>query len=312
MSDRKIPKITASRVRYIKLGGGGMWENECFEKGIIRMGFGTVEHFDICRHGQWNDLARRYEDEGKQKGKATENSNQVKVFFEDDGSILWITFSRRLLWWAFSDGTAAVEPHPDGGGTFRQVCGQWKFSDLLGKPLRMDGLSGGLTQLQGYRGTSCDVGETDYVLRRINGVRLPVVEEAEALSKRLQDKIIEMLRKLTPKDFELLVSLVFSGSGWRRLGVVGKTEKTVDMELILPSTGEYAFVQVKSKASQTEFDEEYVEAFEGMSQFGRMFYVYHTGEISCDKQGVTVIGPTRFSEMVLDAGLTSWLIGRVS
>jgi hypothetical protein len=42
----------------------------------------------------------------------------------------------------------------------------------------------------------------------------------------------------------MLVDLVFANSGWRRIGRVGKTQKTVDIELMLPTTGERAFVQV--------------------------------------------------------------------
>ena len=37
--------INPARVRYIKLGGGGSWEQECLEKGIIRIGFGAVQTF---------------------------------------------------------------------------------------------------------------------------------------------------------------------------------------------------------------------------------------------------------------------------
>lgn len=309
----QLDAISTSRIRYIKLGEGGRDDDECFEKNIIRIGFGSAQHFDICSAGQWNLLAERYLNEGKTRGKAKESANQLRTFFEDDGSLLWITFSRRLLWWAFIEGSSAAQCHEDKRGTYRRVRDCWRSVDIFESPLHMDGLSGHLTQLAGYPGTSCQVKDVDYVLRRINGKRLPVVAEAESLSEQLRVKIVQMLRLLKkPEDFELLVDLVFSGSGWRRQGVVGKNEKTVDMVLVLPTTGERAFIQVKSTARQTEFDNEYREAFAKMAQFGRMFYVYHTGEIICTEPGVTIIGPDRFAEMVLDAGLSSWLIRRVS
>lgn len=56
------------------------------------------------------------------------------------------------------------------------------------------------------------------------------------------------MRLLTLQDFELLVALVFANSGWRRAGQVGNTQKTVDIELMLPTTGERAFLQIKSAA----------------------------------------------------------------
>ncbi|MEX0828557.1 MAG: hypothetical protein WD005_06380 [Haliea sp.] len=305
--------VCASRVRYIKLGEGGSDEKECFKNGILKIGFGSEVHFELCENGKWKELEEQYRAEGRKRGKPKEFANQVREFFEDDGKTLWITFSGRQLWWAFVDGEVSAKPCDENSwGTFRPVRGEWKSTDIHGNALHMDSLSGRLTQLAAYRGTSCKVKEFDYVLRRINGERLPVVREAEQLSKRLQGKIVEMVRLLAPQDFELLTDLVFSGSGWRRQGVVGKNEKTVDMVLVLPTTGERAFIQVKSTARQTEFDNEYREAFTNMAQFGRMFYVYHTGEIACTDPGVTTIGPDRFAEMVLDAGLSSWLIQRVS
>lgn len=299
-------------VRYIKLGRAGGWENECLSDGTVRLGFKTAEFFDDCSKGRWDVLASRYRADKRSPGKVTETVNQVRSFFEDDGSTYWITFSRRLMWWCQIDPSSFPYPHPSGHGSVRATQGGWRSVDELGQPLHMDGLSGALTQLAGYRGTSCRVSASEYAYRRITGRRLPVVLEAERLSEELRLSVVSMLRHLTPSDFELLVDLVFSASGWRRLGVVGKTEKTIDMELELPTTGERAFVQVKSKATQREFDDEYLEAFQSMAQTSRMFFVYHTGEIACDVRGITLLGPDRFARMVMDAGLVSWLIRRVS
>lgn len=57
--------------------------------------------------------------------------------------------------------------------------------------------------------------------------------------------IVDMMRFLNPYDFELLVELVFAQSGWQRISSSGGTQKTIDLELYLPSTKDYAFVQVK-------------------------------------------------------------------
>ncbi|CAA6603792.1 conserved hypothetical protein [Rhodospirillaceae bacterium LM-1] len=314
--------VTASRVRYIKLGQGGIWESECFEKGIIRLGFRTETHFDICKNGDWEALTEKFHASGRTKGVATNFSNQVKAFFEDDG-ILWITFSHNKLRWAFADKDEPIACHHDKDGTFRKVKIRWNDSDINDKPLHMDDISGRITRLAAFRGASSEIRDKEdieYIIRRINGMRFQAAGEAKELCHALCGKIVLMMRKLTPKDFELLVDLVFSGSGWRRQSVVGETQKTVDMVLQLPTTGERAFVQVKSSANQTNFNEEYLEAFQNMKQFGRMFFVYHTvdgkenppREISCADPSVTIIGPEKFAQMVLDAGLTSWLINRVS
>ncbi len=91
-------------------------------------------------------------------------------------------------------------------------------------------------------------------MRRINGELLPKVKQAKEAAEELKRSIPPLMRLLTWQDFELLVDLVFANSGWRRLGTVGNTEKTLDIDIILPSTGERAFVQIKSAATETELD----------------------------------------------------------
>jgi hypothetical protein len=248
--------------------------------------------------------------EGKDKGTATRFTNETRIFFEDDGSILWITFIGERLCWGFLD-PAAAKPHPDGDGVFRTVKGGWRYTDLRGEPLTQDRLSGALIKLAAYRGTSCDVDVAEYAVRRINGLKTPEVEQAIQALKEMRLAVLGMIKLLGPKDFETLVDLVFSISGWRRQGIVGKTQKTLDLDLILPSTGERAFVQVKSETNSAELAD-YVARFEGLELFNRMFFVYHSGNAATDHERVIVIGPEKLAEMSVDAGLATWLIRKVS
>ncbi len=124
----------------------------------------------------------------------------------------------------------------------------------------------------------------------------------------MKKSTLELMRRLEPRDFELLVDLVFTTSGWRRVGIVGKTQKTLD--LTLPSTGERAFVQVKAKTTSQELAED-VAAIED-SPFNRMFYVFHSGEAATGDERVTVIGPEQLADLVMDAGLVGWLIRKAS
>ena len=119
------------------------------------------------------------------------------------------------------------------------------------------------------------------------------------------------MRLLGPRDFETLVDLVFATSGWRRQGVVGKTQKTLDLALVLPSTGDRAFVQVKSKTKSTELAD-YIKKLDEMGHYDKMFFVFHSGEADTDDDRVTVVGPEKLAEMVMDAGLVTWLIRKVS
>ena len=306
--------IQPSRVRYIKLGEGGSWEKECLENGIIRIGFGSAapSRFALCQSEQWDELARSFVAEGRDKGTATRHTNELRLFFEDAGTTLWITFMNERLHWGMLD-TSPPEPHPDGDGVFRRISGGWRSTDLDGIPLTKDRLSGAVTKLAAYRGTSCDVDVSEYVVRRINGQKMPEVERALLASQEMEASILPLMRMLTPKDFELLVDLVFSASGWRRVGVVGKSQDTLDIDLVLPSTGERAFVQIKSRTTSAELADYTAKLGERADLYGRMFYVYHSGEPApLEDPRVTLVGPEELAAMVVEAGLVRWLIEKVS
>src|SRR5437588_11893789 len=70
--------INPARVRYIKLGSGGIWERECLDQGITRMGFGTesTERFLLCESRNWAGLVRSFISEGKDKGTAARFTNE--------------------------------------------------------------------------------------------------------------------------------------------------------------------------------------------------------------------------------------------
>lgn len=306
-----MPISPDQRVRYIKLGEGGSWEGECLSKGIIRMGLdgATAERFPLCAARQWDQLRSSFIAAGKTQGTATRFANETRLFFEDGGSTVWITFvGQRLCWGLLEPGPA--EPHEDGDGVWRAVAGGWRETDLNGEPLTKDRLSGALTKLAGYQGTSCNVDVAAYAIRRINGEKMPEVKRALVALATMKASVLDLMRLLGPRDFETLVDLVFTTSGWRRLGEVGKTQKTLDLDLVLPSTGDRAFVQVKSKTTSAELAEYVGKIEDGV--YDRMIYVFHSGEAATDDRRVTLIGPEKLADLVLDAGLVNWLIRKVS
>jgi hypothetical protein len=68
---------------------------------------------------------------------------------------------------------------------------------------------------------------------------------------------------------------------------------------------------VKSKTTSSEL-EEYVGKLESLGPYDRMFYIFHSGEAETDDERVTVMGPDRLADLVVDAGLVNWLIRKVS
>jgi hypothetical protein len=153
----------------------------------------------------------------------------------------------------------------------------------------------------------------DYLLRKLSDQLSPEIAAAEQAERTLITAIVGLMHLLTWQGFELLVDLVFSTSGWRRVSQVGRTQKTVDLELVLPSTAERAFVQVKSQATLAALNE-YASRLEQAEAYDRMFFVWHTGDISEDSgpEDVILLGPSKLARMVLDAGLSSWLREKVS
>lgn len=310
---RPFAPISPQQVRYIKLGGKGKWEKECIKKGIIRIGFwtGKQEVFLHCSQGKWAWVKSYWEKRGKRRGTATGYSNQLQQFFEDKGQTLWMTFYKRRLFWAFVDGSKA-ERHADGEGSFRRVKDRWRDYDASNQDLAIEKLPGFLTMLQAFQGTSCEVRKSQYVIDRINGRRSEVVAGAVGALDGLIKATTRAIKHLDPFDLELLVDLIFSSSGWRRVSRVGKTEKTTDIVLILPTTGDKALVQVKSKTTQQEFEDYQVKFGELQSRYSRMFYVYHTGTVRNRNKNVFLIGADKLARMVVEAGLTQWVIDKVS
>jgi hypothetical protein len=43
---------------------------------------------------------------------------------------------------------------------------------------------------------------------------------------------------IVPDDFEMLADLLMTQRGWRRIGILGRTQQMLDLDLVLPSTGE--------------------------------------------------------------------------
>jgi hypothetical protein len=97
--------------------------------------------------------------------------------------------------------------------------------------------------------------------------------------------------------------------------VLGKTEKDIDLDLLMPVTETRAFVQVKASSNQTEFDR-YVEVFNENELYNEMYYVVHTQStpinVSASYQNVHLIGLNKIVDFIINAGLINWLIEKAA
>lgn len=302
----QFPKIKPQSVRYIKLGEGGAWERECIEQSTLRFGFesGEPETFAWAKARQWDDLAAAWRS-AESAGTATRFTNETRLFFEAGPDDLWVTFvGERFYWGVLEEGLP--EPISADQSTVRRIKDGWKCVDRNDKDLLKSNLPGSITNLAAYRGTSCSVKAADHVIRRINAELSEEVKIAEARRAELIDALVPLIRRLGPKDFEVLVELIFGASGWRRVDATGGTRKLLDLDLELPSTGERAFVQVKARTAQAEFDSYAQSRKDGV--FSRMFYAFHTGTVRNEDAAITLIDAEKLARMTLDAGLTDWVI----
>ena len=301
-------EINASQGLYIKLGSSGQWEKECLKDGILRLGYKETP-FDAAISADWDTVRKVWLKLCADEGAATRHVVQIRHFFETGDDTLWITFYSGLLWWCFAK--PGVKRHGD-EGSYRKTVAGWKNTDINGVKLSSDKLSGNLLKVQMFQGTICEIKAFEYLKRKLNGQLLPEVEDAVRAENQMVQKIIPLMQLLTWQDFEVLVDLVFANSGWRRLGDVGKTKKSVDIELMLPTTGERAFVQIKSSAGKRDLAD-YLNRLKDSASYDRMFFVWHSGDVGeVEESNAVLIGPDRLARMVFDAGLTSWLREKVS
>lgn len=308
-----MSKITAKSAYFIKLGKKGEGEKRCIlHDNTIQLGFNSTPHSD-CLAGKWDEVKKHWISEGKTKGKATETTNQIKTFYESDEETLWITFFNRKLWWCFAEKEVI---RLDDGGKIRKVKGNWKDHDIQGHRLTIENLSSKLTKVQSFQGTICKVKELEYLIRKINYQNLPEVEKAVITLDTLLEDVEPLIQNLTWKDFELLIDLIFTHSGWQRTSERGKTEKSIDLALMSPVTGNQAFVQIKSKSNMAEF-KNYTKLYEDMKdEFQEMYYVVHTTNNSFSKwkdtSDIKLWDVTKLSRLVVNSGLINWLIKKAS
>jgi len=306
-------KIKPQRVLFIKLGREGGFEKECIEeKNYLRLGYNEIDH-DLCTNGDWDKVYQNFINDLRTKSfVASSHTNQIKQFYEEDENTLWITFYLNKLWWCFSKPEISILP--DGTKT-RPVSGKWSDKDFHGNVLINSNLSGKLLKTQGFRGTICRVPEEKYAISKINGEQLKEVVEVEKAMNDLKEKLSLLIQNLQWKDFETLIDLIFRQAGWQRVGDTGKTQKTLDLELLAPVTGERGIVQIKSESSLQEFLS-YQKTFSEMNEYDKFFFVVNkvTPDLlnyENDSDTILYFGD-KIAELAISSGLVDWIIKKTS
>lgn len=307
-----IQPIKPSRCLFIKLGKGGGWEEECIQNGTLRLGFRDAPH-DLCLQGKWDavhEIMLKHEN-----GKlitATQATNQIKLFYEADETVLWVTLYGDHLYWCFSQPQITVL----GDKTkIRPVIEKWWATNIKGEYLRTSQLSGKLLRVQRFQGTIFNILESEYLIRKINGDKPLQVEKIQQARETLEALIEPIISDLHWKDFEVLVDLIFSQSGWQRESILGESEKTLDLRLLEPITDTRYGVQVKSQAGLKELNQ-FIESSKSMMGFARFYFVVHSPEHDLPQKSpdsrIELWGRRDVARLVVKHGLIDWLTGKVS
>jgi len=301
-----------TKALFIKLGAGGEFVEECMEKNILKIGYNDADH-DLCLQGKWQKIKDYFVNKRSfQNGVATFHVNQIKYFYEEGEGVLWITFHNNKLYWCFSENKIFLQKDKT---KIRKVIGKWSCRDLKGKILFLDNISGRLSKVQGFRGTICSISDNDYLIKKIKGEQLIEIKEVEESFRKLKDKLILLIKKLNPKDFEILVDLIFRSGGWQRVGVVGKTQKSIDLVIFHPITGESAIVQIKCQTNLAEFNK-YKKIFSGMTDYDRFFYVAHTPQGDLEKyindvDNLNLYFSDKIAELAINSSLFDWILKKI-
>lgn len=304
--------IEFDKALFIRLGQKNQWAEECIDKGKLMLGFNSPYHIECLKHN-WSVIQKFWENEGKSKGKAKDYTNQIKKFYTADSKVLWVTFYKRKLYYCFSEPKIVEEGK--GGNRVRTTITGWSYLDNENKELSFDRLSTKLTKTQGYQGTICEIREIDYLKNKINCNCSEITQIAKSKKNELIKSIIPLISELNWYDFELLVDLIFTYSGWKRIETLGRNQSSIDLDLELPINNKRAFVQVKSRSTFKEYIE-YKEEFENMSQYDEFFYFVSKGdkkliELAAVENNHIFTG-YRLAQLVIKSGLIDWIIEKTN
>jgi hypothetical protein len=310
---------------YIKLGRNSAYFRSCLDQNYVQLGFGLNKpnFFESFLNEDWSSLKKLYLQQEDSTRRAGNFIGQLKRARSADESYVWLTIEKGHLYWAQTAKNAKWKSN--GEGATLEVK-PWSNKDTSNeKTLLSDRrLPGWLMATSQYKGTICNAARNieiadentraDVIKRLIGGNISLARTNLRTNEQKLQASIKTALTELDPKDFELLIELIFSRSGWRRVGILGKTQKSIDLRLELPTTGERAIVQVKSSSPKATFNNFLKEVVDTWGDCEKFFWVQHSGDIpvaATEYPEVFIWDTEKIAQQVLESGLVSWLGNKI-
>jgi len=197
------------------------------------------------------------------------------------------------------------------GTKVRYSAEGWHDKDALGRRLDKGGLSGRILSTEGFRGTICRFSAEEALLSKIAGEEAPEVLATRAAVRELESRLQVLITHLTPKDFEILVDLIFRAAGYHRISELGAELRDIDLDLISPLTNEHVAVQVKSTLTPSALAAVEEELL-ALPDYHRLYVAVHSpGKgLHSDGELIELLLPDRMAALSVRYGLAEWLVNR--
>jgi hypothetical protein len=302
-------------VRFVKNGEGGRWWKAAKASGQVHLGWSRVPAELLLTA----DLAAidRLGPEvfGDTQRVATRDRNALRVLLDRPSQHLWVTFQDGYMWWCTVHDQADVNPTGESRqqGHFWLNCAKaWSNHSVGGQLLATADLPGIATTTAGFRGTVCEPAGWEAIRRIILDEVDPQVVAANKAREAYEAAVKALVTRLHDKDFEVLVDLILSRTGWARVAKLGGVTEGIDVEVENAASQEIAFVQVKSTAGQPVLDD-YVRRFrERRERYARMIFAVHSvkGKLTVPAdEPIQVWDGNHIAQLVVALGLGNW-VGR--
>lgn len=307
--------FTVAAVRYIKLGPARKWAAEAIKRGIVPLDFRGVGH-DACARGDWDEVRRQLIATGRNERALKDDERELKEFYGLGPDTLWFTIADGYVWWTFAQDRVLEGDRDDADAPprFRPVQTPWRNTSLRGSLLTERSFSSALCSIASYQRTICAVREAEYLLRRIRGEDEPLRLKANQLLGEMTTTAAHLVRRLDWRDFETLVDLIFAHSSYKRQSALGGAQPDVDFVARQPLTGDSAWVQVKSHATQAVF-EDYLKRFDREAGAGAFFFIYHSANrpirTAAIMPNVHIWSADKVASAAVEAGLFGWVTERI-
>lgn len=305
------PLTAPPPMRYIKLGPGGSWAKRAFANGELPFCHQELPH-ELALSGDEAEMAAYMVSIGKDRGTATSTARKIKAFYSLGSEAIWVAFSDGKMWWTkAAPGVTWLGGSADYASRIRKTVSGWNCKNAMGETLFLSTISSRLTKVSSTQNSMCKLPDDDYAWRKISGIAEPTLELANDARRTVTAAIMALISNLHWADFETLVDLLLTRSGWNRVTALGGSMKDADLEVEQSVTRERAFVQVKSVSNQMELDR-YIEIFDGNEQWTRMIYVCHSprGRLMSDRPDILVWAKEELADIIFRQGMFDWLVSK--